>query len=307
MLLFTHPVCIRHSAGPGHPESPQRLAAVLQALHELDDLDLEWREAPRAQREQLLRVHTPELVSRIVDAAIEHQDRIDADTAMNADSPEAARHAAGAVVAAVDAVLGQQPNVAFCAVRPPGHHATRDTAMGFCLFNSVAVGAAHALEKHGLDRVAIVDFDVHHGNGTQDIFQNDPRVLYVSSHQAPLYPHTGHAHETGVNNLLNLPIAEGAAGDRVQELYRNVALPRLREFRPQLLFISAGFDAHHLDPLAGLNLETEDFIWLTQQLMKVADECCEGRIVSVLEGGYSLAALRECSIAHVAALAGMLD
>lgn len=307
MLLFTHPVCIRHSAGPGHPESPQRLAAVLQALHELDDLDLEWREAPRARREQLLRVHTPELVSRIVDAAIEHQDRIDADTAMNADSPEAARHAAGAVVAAVDAVLGQQPNVAFCAVRPPGHHATRDTAMGFCLFNSVAVGAAHALEKHGLDRVAIVDFDVHHGNGTQDIFQNDPRVLYVSSHQAPLYPHTGHAHETGVNNLLNLPIAEGAAGDRVQELYRNVALPRLREFRPQLLFISAGFDAHHLDPLAGLNLETEDFIWLTQQLMKVADECCEGRIVSVLEGGYSLAALRECSIAHVAALAGMLD
>ena len=307
MLLFTHPVCIRHSAGPGHPESPQRLAAVLQALHELDDLDLEWREAPRAQREQLLRVHTPELVSRIVDAAIEHQDRIDADTAMNADSPEAARHAAGAVVAAVDAVLGQQSNVAFCAVRPPGHHATRDTAMGFCLFNSVAVGAAHALEKHGLDRVAIVDFDVHHGNGTQDIFQNDPRVLYVSSHQAPLYPHTGHAHETGVNNLLNLPIAEGAAGDRVQELYRSVALPRLREFRPQLLFLSAGFDAHHLDPLAGLNLETEDFIWLTQQLMKVADECCEGRIVSVLEGGYSLAALRECSIAHVAALAGMLD
>ena len=307
MLLFTHPVCIRHSAGPGHPESPQRLAAVLQALHELDDLDLEWREAPRAQREQLLRVHTPELVSRIVDAAIEHQDRIDADTAMNADSPEAARHAAGAVVAAVDAVLGQQPNVAFCAVRPPGHHATRDTAMGFCLFNSVAVGAAHALEKHGLDRIAIVDFDVHHGNGTQDIFQNDPRVLYVSSHQAPLYPHTGHAHETGVNNLLNLPIAEGAAGDRIQELYRNVALPRLREFKPQLLFISAGFDAHHLDPLAGLNLETEDFIWLTQQLMKVADECCEGRIVSVLEGGYSLAALRECSIAHVAALAGMLD
>jgi len=307
MLLFTHPVCIRHSAGPGHPESPQRLAAVLQALHELDDLDLEWREAPRAQREHLLRVHTPELVSRIVDAAIEHQDRIDADTAMNADSPEAARHAAGAVVAAVDAVLGKQSNVAFCAVRPPGHHATRDTAMGFCLFNSVAVGAAHALEKHGLDRVAIVDFDVHHGNGTQDIFQNDPRVLYVSSHQAPLYPHTGHAHETGVNNLLNLPIAEGTAGDRLQELYRDVALPRLREFKPQLLFISAGFDAHHLDPLAGLNLETEDFIWLTQELMKVADACCEGRIVSVLEGGYSLAALRECSIAHVAALAGMLD
>lgn len=156
-----------------------------------------------------------------------------------------------------------------------------------------------------MDRVAIVDFDVHHGNGTQDIFQNDPRVLYVSSHQAALYPHTGHAHETGVNNLLNLPIAEGAAGDRLQELYRRVALPRLHEFRPQLVFISAGFDAHHLDPLAGLNLETEDFIWLTQELMKVADACCEGRIVSALEGGYSLAALRECSAAHVATLAGM--
>jgi acetoin utilization deacetylase AcuC-like enzyme len=303
MLLFTHPVCIRHSAGPGHPESPQRLASVLQALHGIDDLPIDWREAPRATREQLLRAHTPELVASILDVAIEHQHRIDEDTAMNADSPEAARHAAGAVVAAIDAVMAGEAKRAFCAVRPPGHHATRAQAMGFCLFNSVAVGAAHALAAHGLSRVAIIDFDVHHGNGSQDIFWNDPRVMYLSSHQSPLYPYSGAMEERGAGNILNLPLPEGAGGQELREVYRVHALPALHAFKPELVLVSAGFDGHRLDPLAGLNLEAADYAWLTEELIDLADRHAEGRLVSALEGGYSLTALRECSLAHVRALA----
>lgn len=303
MLLFTHPVCIRHSAGPGHPESPQRLAQVLAALDGLRDLPIEWREAPRASREQLLLAHTPELVASILDIAIEQQHRIDEDTAMNADSPEAARHAAGAVVAAIDAVMAGEARRAFCAVRPPGHHATRAQAMGFCLFNSIAVGAAHALARHGLKRVAIIDFDVHHGNGSQDIFWNDPRVMYLSSHQSPLYPYTGEPHERGAGNILNLPLPEGARGEELREVYRRDALPALDAFRPELVLVSAGFDGHRLDPLAGLNLEAADYAWLTWELMAIADRHARGRLVSALEGGYSLTALRECSLAHVRALA----
>ncbi|MCG6118286.1 MAG: histone deacetylase family protein [Aquimonas sp.] len=303
MLLFTHPVCIRHSAGAGHPESPQRLAQVLAALDGLRDLPIEWREAPRATREQLLLAHTPALVSSILDVAIEQQHRIDDDTAMNADSPEAARHAAGAVVAAIDAVMAGEAKRAFCAVRPPGHHATRAQAMGFCLFNSVAVGAAHALVQHGVKRVAIVDFDVHHGNGSQDIFWNDPRVMYLSSHQSPLYPYTGEPHERGAGNILNLPLPEGACGEELREVYRRDALPALDAFRPELVLVSAGFDGHRLDPLAGLNLEATDYAWLTWELMAIADRHAHGRLVSALEGGYSLTALRECSLAHVRALA----
>jgi acetoin utilization deacetylase AcuC-like enzyme len=303
MLLFTHPVCIRHSAGPGHPESPQRLATVLAALHALDELPLDWREAPRASREQLLRAHTPELVARILDVSIEHTLRIDDDTVMNADSPEAARHAAGAVCAAIDAVMAGDARRAFCAVRPPGHHATRAEAMGFCLINSVAVGAAHALEMHGLKRVAIIDFDVHHGNGSQDIFWDDPRVLYLSSHQSPLYPYSGNADETGAGNILNLPLPEGADGEFLREVYRQHGLPALNAFRPELVLVSAGFDGHRLDPLAGLNLEAGDFAWLTLELMEIANRHAQGRLVSTLEGGYSLTALRDCSVAHVRALA----
>ncbi|WP_395792176.1 histone deacetylase family protein [Aquimonas sp.] len=303
MLLFTHPVCIRHSAGPGHPESPQRLATVLAALHALDELPLDWREAPRASREQLLRAHTPELVARILDVSIEHTLRIDDDTVMNADSPEAARHAAGAVCAAIDAVMAGDARRAFCAVRPPGHHATRAEAMGFCLINSVAVGAAHALEMHGLKRVAIIDFDVHHGNGSQDIFWDDPRVLYLSSHQSPLYPYSGNADETGAGNILNLPLPEGADGEFLRDVYRQHGLPALNAFRPELVLVSAGFDGHRLDPLAGLNLEAGDFAWLTLELMEIANRHAQGRLVSTLEGGYSLTALRDCSVAHVRALA----
>jgi acetoin utilization deacetylase AcuC-like enzyme len=276
---------------------------VLQALHGLNELPIDWREAPRASREQLLLAHSPELVASILDVAIEHTHRIDEDTAMNADSPEAARHAAGAVVAAVDAVMAGETRRAFCAVRPPGHHATRNQAMGFCLFNSIAVGAAHAIAKYGLQRVAIIDFDVHHGNGSQDIFWNDARVMYLSSHQSPLYPYTGEAHERGVGNILNLPLPEGASGQELRELYRHEALPALNAFRPELVLVSAGFDGHRLDPLAGLNLEAEDYAWLTRALMDIADRHAQGRLVSALEGGYSLTALSECSVAHVRALA----
>jgi acetoin utilization deacetylase AcuC-like enzyme len=222
---------------------------------------------------------------------------------MNADSPEAARHAAGAVCAAIDAVMAGDARRAFCAVRPPGHHATRAEAMGFCLFNSVAVGAAHALDVHGLKRVAIIDFDVHHGNGSQDIFWNDPRVLYLSSHQSPLYPYSGNADETGAGNILNLPLPEGADGEFLRDVYRQHGLPALNAFRPELVLVSAGFDGHRLDPLAGLNLEAGDFAWLTLELMEIANRHAQGRLVSTLEGGYSLTALRDCSVAHVRALA----
>jgi acetoin utilization deacetylase AcuC-like enzyme len=302
VLLFTHPVCLRHSAGAGHPESPQRLAAVLEALHAADDLALDWREAPRATREQLSRAHATTLVSQILDASIEHVLRIDADTVMNAESPEAARRAAGAVCAAIDAVMAGEVKRAFCAVRPPGHHATHDEAMGFCLFNSIAVGAAHALAVHGLERVAIVDFDVHHGNGSQDIFWREPRVMYLSSHQSPLYPGTGAASEHGVGNVLNLPLPEGARGEDLRAAYLQYGLPALEAFRPQLLLISAGFDGHRLDPLAGLNFEAADYAWLSSALAAVADRHAQGRLVSALEGGYSLTALRECSLAHLRAL-----
>jgi len=220
---------------------------------------------------------------------------------MSAHSLEAAQRAAGAVCAAVDALIDGKCARAFCAVRPPGHHATRDTAMGFCLFNNVAVGAAHALARD-IERVAIVDFDVHHGNGTQDIFWNDPRVLYASTHQWPLYPGTGRPEETGAGNIVNVPLARGAAGAEFRAAFNGIILPRLRAFAPQLLLISAGFDAHRLDPLADLNLVADDYAWATRELVAVAHDTADGRVISSLEGGYSLQALRESVAAHVNAL-----
>ncbi len=230
--------------------------------------------------------------------------RLDADTVLSPGSLEAALRAAGAVVAAVDSVfasaaLGKR---AFCAVRPPGHHATAHLAMGFCLFNSIAVGAAHALERPDVKRVVIVDFDVHHGNGTQDIFASDPRVLYLSSHQSPLYPGTGAASEHGVGNIVNLPLPPGSGGREFALVWSTVGLPALEAHRPDLILISAGFDAHRLDPLANLNLDAADFAWLTSELVAMAERHCAGRVVSALEGGYSLTALRECTHAHLAAL-----
>ncbi|HZV39331.1 MAG TPA: histone deacetylase family protein, partial [Pseudoxanthomonas sp.] len=205
-------------------------------------------------------------------------------------------------VAAVDAVMNGEAETAFCAVRPPGHHATPNAAMGFCLLNNVAIAAAHALERHGLERVAVVDFDVHHGNGTQDIFRNEPRVAYLSSHESGIYPHTGSPHERGVGNLRNVLLPPGSGGFRFQNVWAEELLPWLDDFRPQLLLVSAGFDAHMHDPLADLMLETEDFAWLTRELRRIARRHAGGRLVSMLEGGYSLEALRECSVAHVAEL-----
>ena len=263
---------------------------------------VEWCEAPPATRAQLRLAHDETLLAQILDTPVHGTLQLDPDTAMNEASPEAAQRAAGAVCAAIDAVLHGECDRAFCAVRPPGHHATADTAMGFCLFNSIAVGAAHAIENHGLQRVAIVDFDVHHGNGTQDIFAHDGRVMYVSTHQRNIYPGTGLPWERGVGNVLNLPLPEGSGGDVFRAAYVQSLLPELDAFRPQLVLISAGFDAHRLDPLAGLNLDADDYAWITRELVALAQRHAHGRVVSTLEGGYSLSALRDCSLAHVRAL-----
>ncbi len=303
VALFTHAACLDHDPGPGHPETPERLAAVLEALDESAFPSLRRIEAPRATRAQLARVHVRRLIDSILDHGPLHYWRmLDADTLMSPGSAEAAQRAAGAVCAAIDAAMSGESPRAFCAVRPPGHHATPDTAMGFCLFNNVAVGAAHALAAHELERVAIVDFDVHHGNGTQDIFWSEPRVMYASSHQWPLYPGTGDRAETGVGNIVNATLPAGAGSKPFRDAWENTMLPALDAFAPQLVLISAGFDAHKLDPLANLNLETGDYAWITHRLVEIAQRHAEGRVVSSLEGGYSLDALRESVAAHVAAL-----
>jgi len=302
VLLYTHPACLAHDPGIGHPESPARLRTVLDALDDPSFAGLVRREAPRATRAQLARVHAESLIDAVFAAApsIGHA-QLDADTAMSPDSLEAALRAAGAVCAAVDALIDGEDTRAFCAVRPPGHHATRDTAMGFCLFNNVAAGAAQALTR-GLVRAAIVDFDVHHGNGTQDIFWNEPRVLYASTHQSPLYPGTGARTETGVGNIVNAPLPPGAGSAEFRSAFAQIVLPRLHDFRPQLVLISAGFDAHRLDPLASLEFSADDYAWVTRELAQIARTHAQDRIVSSLEGGYSLTALRESTAAHVAAL-----
>jgi len=303
MRVYTHPACLSHDTGPGHAERPERLLAVTGALREaLPQLD--WAEAPLATREQLARVHTAALLTQVLDSEIGASLRLDPDTVMSPDSPQAALRAAGAAVAAVDAVLGGEADMAFCAVRPPGHHATHDTAMGFCLFNSIAVAAAHALAAHGLERVAILDFDVHHGNGSQDIFEREPRVLFLSSHQSPLYPGTGAASETGVGNILNVPLPPMSDGAALRAVWRERLLPAAAAFAPQLLLVSAGFDAHRLDPLAQVQAEAEDFRWLGREIAALARGCAGGRVVSLLEGGYSLEALRDCSVAW---LSGLLE
>jgi acetoin utilization deacetylase AcuC-like enzyme len=304
MRVYTHDVCLRHSGGDGHPESPARLAAVIEALGAANALadTIEWREAPLATRAQLRRVHDDTLLAQVLDQPVVGQRRLDADTAMNSHSAEAALRAAGGVCAAVDAVLRGEIKRAFCAVRPPGHHATPGVAMGFCFFNSIAVGAAHALEAHRLQRVAVLDFDVHHGNGTQDIFWQEPRVLFASSHQWGIYPGTGSDEERGLGNILNAPLPEGSGGPHFRRAWSERLLPEIDAFRPQLLLVSAGFDAHRLDPLAGLMLEADDYRWLTREIVALAERHAKGRIVSTLEGGYSLSALRDCSVAHVEAL-----
>jgi acetoin utilization deacetylase AcuC-like enzyme len=301
MRVYTHPACLRHDPGAGHPECPQRLEAVLAALRQ-GVAQAQWFEAPAATRAQLARVHSAGLIDRVLEQGHRFPRRLDADTVMSADSADAALHACGAAIAAVDAVLGGAASQAFCAVRPPGHHATAGQAMGFCLFNAVAVAAAHALDAHGLSRVAILDFDVHHGNGSQDIFAADPRVLYLSSHEWPLYPGTGAAAETGIGNIVNAPLPPGSGGDAFRAAWSGLLLPAMEAFGPELVLVSAGFDAHRLDPLADLQLVADDYAWLGGEVARRAAGCAQGRIVSLLEGGYSLSALAECSVAWVGAL-----
>lgn len=300
-VVFTHSACFAHDTGPGHAERPERLGAVIDGLRNAFE-NAQWLEAPRATRGQLLHAHDASLLATVLETRPAERIMLDPDTVLSPASAEAALRAAGAGVAAVDAVIGGETRSAFCAVRPPGHHATGDAAMGFCLFNSIAVAARHALDKHGLSRVAVVDFDVHHGNGTQAIFEADPRVLYLSSHQMPLYPDTGRADERGVGNIVNTPLPPGAGGAEFRSAWRDTLLPALDAFRPQLLLISAGFDAHWRDPLAQLRLGEDDYAWITEQLVALADRHAQGRVVSMLEGGYDLQALRECSVAHVRAL-----
>ena len=299
-LLFTHPDCLEHTPGRLHPEHPARLAAIMKALENEAFTSLDRREAPLATIEQIARAHPRSHVDRVLAAVPESGlVAIDGDTAMSPGSGNAALRAAGAVCAAVDAVLGGEAKTAFCAVRPPGHHAEPEIAMGFCLFNSVAVAARHAQAVHGLERVAIVDFDVHHGNGTQAIFEKDSSVFYGSLHQSPLYPGTGAGHERGVGNIVNVPLPPMATGVDLRRALGEVIGPALLEFQPQLLIISAGFDAHEDDPLASLRFTDDDYAWATRELLRLADIACDGKVVSALEGGYDLDALARSTAVHV--------
>jgi acetoin utilization deacetylase AcuC-like enzyme len=302
-LLYTHPACLDHDPGSHHPEAPARLRAVLAALSGPQYARLERREAPEAAFDYVLRVHSRRHIERVLDAVPKSGHMaIDADTVLSPASGTAALHAAGAVVAAVDAVVAKKADNAFCAVRPPGHHAEPDRAMGFCLFNNAAIGALRAHEVHGLDRVAVVDFDVHHGNGTQAAFEADDNLFYASTHQYPLYPGTGAASETGVGNIVNVPLRPMSGSGPFRLAMTGRVLPALDAFRPDFMVISAGFDAHRSDPLAQLMLEEADYTWVTEKLIEIAYRHADGRLVSTLEGGYDLPALGASVAAHVRVL-----
>jgi acetoin utilization deacetylase AcuC-like enzyme len=299
-LLLTHPACLEHDPGAGHPECPDRLRAILAALAAADFGALERREARRATEEELTRVHPADYVRQVL-AAVPARGRayLDGDTALSPRSGEAALRAAGAACAAVDAVANGEAANAFCAVRPPGHHAEPNVPMGFCVFNNAALGALHARAAHGLQRVAVVDFDVHHGNGTQAAFATDPGLFYASTHQFPLYPGTGRMSETGVGNIVNLPLPPGTDGAGFRRAVSGHLLPALDAFAPDFVIISAGFDAHRADPLAQLAFEEGDYAWVTRELLALAAHHAKGRLVSTLEGGYDLAALAASVAAHV--------
>ena len=302
VALFTHPAGLLHDTGAYHPECPDRLRAVVQALEHPDFVPLLRELAPEATREQLLLAHSAAYVDAILAMHPAAGDvvQIDADTLLSHGSPEAISRQVGGCVAAVDAVMDGWARAAFVAMRPPGHHAERARAMGFCFFNGAAIAARHARQRWSLSRVAVIDFDVHHGNGTQDIFESDPTLLYVSSHQSPCYPGTGAASERGVaDNVVNMPLRPGTDGEGFRRAWDTVGLPALERFGPELIVISAGFDAHRADPLADLRLDTADFGWITDRLLDIADRCCDGRVVSVLEGGYDLAALAASAALHV--------
>ena len=301
--LYTHSACLDHEPGRNHPESPARLHAVLAALGDPEFSRLERREAPEAGLDDLARVHSRQHIRRILSTVPKSGHvGIDADTVLSPASGAAALRAAGAVVAAVDAVVAREADNAFCAVRPPGHHAEPERAMGFCLFNNAAIGALRAREVHGLERVAVVDFDVHHGNGTQAAFESDDSLFYASTHQFPLYPGTGAASEMGVGNIVNVPLRPMSGSNQFRLGVTQHILPALDAFRPRLILISAGFDAHKNDPLAQLLLEVGDYSWITEKLLEIAYRHAGGRLVATLEGGYDLAALGASVAAHIRVL-----
>ena len=294
---------LKHDMGEGHPERPDRLRAVQLVLAETEFADLERRPAPQATPEQIALVHPRSYIDRIFAISPEQgRIQIDPDTFMNSVSLEAAQRAVGAACAAVDAVMADEDKNAFCAVRPPGHHAEPERSMGFCIFSSVAIAALYAKTFYGVKRVAVVDFDVHHGNGTQAAFSNNPDLFFGSTHQMPLYPGTGEVSEIGQGNIHNFPLPPGAAGMAFRHAMEDRLLPALGGFQPNLILISAGFDAHVDDPLAQLCFETEDYAWVTEKLVAVAAKHCHGRLVSSLEGGYDLGALAASVTAHVRAL-----
>jgi acetoin utilization deacetylase AcuC-like enzyme len=302
-LYYSHPDFLLHDTGTGHPECADRLRSIENALAAPEFTSLIRATPPLGTAEQIRLIHPQFHIDAILEAIPEQgQHYWDQDTVLSSGSRQAAFRAVGAVCDAVDNVLADKADNAFCAIRPPGHHAEPRLAMGFCLFNNIAIAAAYARHQYQLERIAIVDFDVHHGNGTQAAFYDQPEVLYASSHQMPHYPGTGYPTETGVGNIINVPLAAGDTGVEFRQKYNRIILPALKNFKPDLLLISAGFDAHKDDPLASIMLVEDDFKWITEELMSVADNCCKGRIISVLEGGYNLKALAASVAVHIKTL-----
>lgn len=300
--LYEHSIFLEHEVPAGHPERPDRLRALNEALSHPNFAPLDRKEAPQANEDAVLLAHPEEHLFAVMRAMPEDEDEInqlESDTYAGVKSLQAAFTGIGGAMAAVDDVISGSHDNAFVASRPPGHHAERMRAMGFCFFNNAAIAARHAQQKHGLERVAIIDWDVHHGNGTQDIFEADPSVLYCSTHQMPLYPGTGRKDETGVGNIVNAPLSANTGSDHFREAFKDRVLPAIRNFSPDLIIISAGFDAHHRDPLAQINLVADDFDWATGKLMEMAGDFAGNRLVSILEGGYDLQGLAESAGAHI--------
>ena len=301
-IIIQHDDCLRHDPGAGHPESVQRTKAVMNGLEGLRGL--QKLPAPLATIDQITRVHPAEFWAGL--RAIEPTEglvAVEPDTFLNHGSIDATLRGSGGLCFAIDQILDDKALRAFCVVRPPGHHAEPERAMGFCLLNHVAIGALHALQHSAIKRVAIIDFDVHHGNGTQAVFEQDPDVMFVSSHQQPLYPGTGYIEETGCGNILNMPLAAGDGSGAFRNTWSTLGLPAIHSFAPDLILVSAGFDAHERDPLAQLELQDEDYHWITEEICDLATDSCQGRVASILEGGYDLQALASASREHVEALA----
>lgn len=304
-LYYYHKDFLQHDTGLGHPENPDRLSHINAALTGREFTALK-RMTPTIRQDvnELIRlVHTQAMMDKVLQKiSADHFVFLDQDTTLSNGSANAALLAVSAVCDAVDSICNKKANNAFCAVRPPGHHAEPAKSMGFCLFNNVAIAAEYAKKTHQVKRIAIIDFDVHHGNGTQAVFYKNTDVFYASTHEMPHYPGTGYPSETGVGNILNVALKSGETGQQFREKYSNIILPALKQFNPDLILISAGFDAHKDDPLASIQLERDDYLWLTKEVMEIAGSCCEGRIISVLEGGYNLYALADCVSAHIGAL-----